>query len=162
MQCIYCGCINQGRQTPLTATPPSASSPLFVLSAPSPPSPFPLLMLIILSVLPPSPGIDHVCLLPLLPFTHCCMQTHSTFVFHCFVRGVPPRLLTVLQTGSLSRPLSGLKIAPPPPRVCLHRFTLGLNWCCCCINKSRYTCAPLCPHVHLHRSVFNVRRACEK
>lgn len=57
MQNILGQCINGDRQTADAATTPSPSPPLFVLSD-SLLSAHPLLMLIMLSVLPPSPGMS--------------------------------------------------------------------------------------------------------
>lgn len=141
MQYILGHCINQGRQTPDTTAPPFASPPsvctvrLFLSSPPS--SPLPLLMLIILSVLPPSPGI--FCF-SLLTFTHYWIQTYIRVPLFARCAATP---LTILQTGSLSSFLSGLKIAPFPSRVyqipSQLRLMLWRQKQCC-----RYTTVLLC------------------
>lgn len=83
MQNILGHRINGDRQTADAATTPSPSPPLFVLSD-SLPSAHPLLMLIILSVLPPSPGMSAF---SLLTFTHCWM--HTCTGCHC-LKGASP------------------------------------------------------------------------
>ena len=153
MQYILGHCINQSRQTPDIAAPPSASSPLFVLSGslfPPPPSSLPLLMLIILSVLPASPGIAPCLSFSLLTFTRCWIQTHIRVLL--FAR-CATRPLTMLQTGSLSSLLSLLEIAPSRSAQIPSRLRLMVS-----LHKQscRYTCAPLFLRVRL---VFNIRRS---
>lgn len=59
--------------------------------------------------------------------------------------------LTMLPTGSLSSLLSGLEIAPSLSAKIPSQLKLLLHKQSC-----RYTCPPLCLHVH-HSLVFNIR-----